>query len=135
VETCSICVGGLPRAQRDHARNVVAFAIEAVRVAGETSVSTPGGIQFLQIRAGIHSGSILACVTSSLNPRYSLLGETLQWAQSLEQAAEPMTVKVSAHTHALLQEQCGQAIPAKSCEPTVVTGRGGSLLGVSLLII
>ena len=126
----SICVGGLPRARTDHARSVVAFAVEAVRVASETPVRTPDGIKYLQIRAGIHSGGILACVTSSLNPRYSLLGETLQWAQGLEQAAKPNCIKASVYTHKLLEEQCSATMPAETSEDAEIEGRGS--LQVSL---
>lgn len=104
----SVCAAGLNGLKRDDdTLRMVSFAAEAIHAASETFVKTPRGTESLQLRVGIHTGSVMACVTSDLNPRYSLIGEALQHAQALEANGEPMKISISQAAKKLLEKQCG----------------------------
>jgi hypothetical protein len=54
----------------DHAARMAQFAIAAAEIASETVIDTDDArAGFIQIRVGLHSGPVTACVLGQMSPK------------------------------------------------------------------
>lgn len=102
-------VGGmLKENDRDHCARTMAFAEEAIQAAKETSI--PSGDpeapdMNISIRIGVHSGPCVGAVVGSLNPKFSLYGDTVNVVSRIETTGKADMIHVSSQAAELLKRQ------------------------------
>jgi len=108
----------------DHAKRVAQFAMEAVQVAREILIDLDDPSKgYVEIRAGFHSGSILASVVGSRLPKYTVFGDTVNTASRMESTSKPGKVHCSERSAKLLQSQAPEIVTRCRGEITV-KGKG-----------
>ena len=82
------------------------FSVAAMRVARRTLVDPDDPSRgYLQIRAGLHSGPCTACIVGLKNPKYTLLGDTINTASRMESTSAPGQIQCSSVTADLIRAQ------------------------------
>ncbi|XP_077574924.1 guanylate cyclase soluble subunit alpha-1 [Stigmatopora nigra] len=105
VETIgdAYCVaGGLHKESDTHAAQIALMALKMMELSDE--VRTPTGEQ-IQMRIGLHTGSVLAGVVGVKMPRYCLFGNNVTLANKFESCSQPRKINISPTTHRLLKER------------------------------
>ena len=67
---------GLPERRPDHAEAMASFAL--VMRSEFAAVASALGVSHLQLRVGMHSGSVVAGVVNADVPRFQLFGDTVR---------------------------------------------------------
>ncbi|XP_056136577.1 guanylate cyclase soluble subunit alpha-1 [Lampris incognitus] len=96
------CVaGGLHKESETHAVQIAHMALKMMELSDE--VITPTGEQ-IQMRIGLHTGSVLAGVVGVMMPRYCLFGNNVTLANKFESCSQPRKINISPTTHRFLKD-------------------------------
>lgn len=95
-------VGGLPKPLSDHAERCVDAALKMLAYLEERNRTS--ALQW-NMRAGIHSGAVIAGVVGKRKFTYDVWGDTVNVASRMESAGEPGRVNVSAYTYDLVKSR------------------------------
>ncbi|XP_052704865.1 soluble guanylate cyclase 88E-like isoform X2 [Crassostrea angulata] len=93
--------GGVPDRNENHAVNVAGLAIELVEKAA--SLTDPVSGDNLQLRAGMHTGSVVGGIVGKRMPQYCLFGDTVNTASRMQSYSEPGRIHLSEPCHECLR--------------------------------
>eukprot|EP00529_Nitzschia_sp_RCC80_P008017 CAMPEP_0113500784 /NCGR_PEP_ID=MMETSP0014_2-20120614/32547_1 /TAXON_ID=2857 /ORGANISM="Nitzschia sp." /LENGTH=1271 /DNA_ID=CAMNT_0000395211 /DNA_START=158 /DNA_END=3973 /DNA_ORIENTATION=+ /assembly_acc=CAM_ASM_000159 len=110
--------------EHDHAQRIAEFAIDAVAAANDVYVDLDDHAKgVVNIRCGFHSGSVVADVVGTRNPRYCLFGDAVNTASRMESNSKENRIHCSAASYELLKKQC-PGLPVKCRGRIPVKGKG-----------
>ena len=99
IGDCYMLVGGLPEPRLDHAQAVTDVALKMVKTMERLDRAYSCD---LQVRLGIHSGSVVAGVIGTHKFTYDIWGTTVNEASRMESSGLPGRIHISAVTAGLL---------------------------------
>lgn len=100
--------GGLPVAREDSARKTVLAALEMTEfmIGRKKSRDAEGKFAF-EMRAGIHTGTVVAGIVGLKKFQYDIYGDTVNLASRMEGAGETGKVNISKSTYELIKNDPG----------------------------
>jgi len=96
-----LAVSGLPVKNAAHALNSVAAALDILAFVEARKKEVPYG---LDIRIGIHSGSLIAGIVGVKKFAFDIWGDTVNTAARMEQNSAPGKINISEHTQLLVRD-------------------------------
>ena len=116
-----LAVSGLSIARLDHAKRIVDFAVEGMRLINQVNREWN---THLQIRVGIHSGGVMAGTVGKQRLIYDIWGDTVVTAHHVQSAAAPNSIYVT-------QSVCNSLVDMYEFEQAgEVQDRGGKTTAV-----
>ncbi|GCC29608.1 hypothetical protein chiPu_0008051 [Chiloscyllium punctatum] len=115
-------VSGVPKENGiDHASEIASMALDLVAVCNTFKIPHKPQTK-LKIRAGIHSGPVVAGVVGTKMPRYCLFGDTVNTASRMESTSQALKIQCSSSTNILLEQIGGYVL---TCRGTLqIKGKG-----------
>jgi class 3 adenylate cyclase/DNA-binding NarL/FixJ family response regulator len=116
-----MAVFGAPTTQPDHADHAVAAAYAMHRAQAEVNAGWAAArLEPFELGIGLSTGEVAAALLGSEERmEYSLVGDTVNLAQRLQQLAEPGQIVLSGPTYQTLRTP----VPCDALEPRLVKGR------------
>ena len=100
-----MCAAGLPSISQSHAIDACLAALEFRSFMDRMAEAKKNlGIEFWQIRIGIHSGPVTAGVIGTNKFAYDIWGDTVNTASRMESSGEPGKINISGDTRELIKE-------------------------------
>ena len=101
-----MAAGGLPVPNKTHAKDVVraALEIEQFMIAHNNSRALAGK-EPIQIRIGIHTGSVVAGIVGTRKFAYDIWGDTVNLASRMESSGETGRINISGSTYELIRDE------------------------------
>jgi class 3 adenylate cyclase len=98
-----VCAAGCPNvcSGPDGAERVAGFALDLIEYTA--NFRTDGGTE-ISLRAGIHSGQLVAGIVGHIRPQYNIFGDTVSITSGLESSSRKMKIHISDMTWRLLQD-------------------------------
>lgn len=102
-QTSYMTVTNLMKNQEHHASVAARFAIEAMKAASKVRIDIDDqSAGFVQVRFGFHTGPVVGHVIGTRNPRFSLIGDTVNTASRMESTSKPGFIQCSEDSYRLL---------------------------------
>ena len=101
IGDCYMAVAGVPDRSPTHAQQMADFALEAVEA---LQIQNRQLSRNVQIRIGMHSGTVAAGIIGRKKFAYDLWGDVVNITSRLEGSAEPMKIHVSESVHSRLED-------------------------------
>lgn len=98
-----LAVSGLPKADPQHAQNVVLASLEICDFMRERKKQL--GDRTFGVRIGVNSGSVVAGIVGSKKFAYDIWGDTVNTAARMEQNSMPDKVNISQTTYELIKDK------------------------------
>jgi serine/threonine protein kinase len=118
-------VTNLETPQPDHATRIADFAMDALRAASITMIDQEDASRgMVNIRVGFHSGPVIANVVGSRNPKFTLIGDTVNSSSRMESNSLPGRVHCSPQAAKLLEEQANDKFLIESRGLIEIKGKG-----------
>ena len=100
-----MCAGGIPEKNRTNPVEVILAALEMQDFMNRLkSTSEIAGMQFWDIRIGIHTGTVVAGVVGQKKLSYDIWGDTVNIASRMESSGEAGKINISGTTYEFVKE-------------------------------
>jgi len=101
IGDCYMAVAGVPDRSPTHAQQMADFSLEALAALKSQNKQMSRN---LEIRIGMHSGTVAAGIIGRKKFAYDLWGDVVNVTSRLEGSAEPMKIHVSESVHSRLED-------------------------------
>ncbi len=98
-----LAVSGLPKADTNHAINIVRAAVQIRRFMEDRHKKF--GDRTFEVRVGVHSGSVIAGIVGVKKFAYDIWGDTVNTAARMQQQSEPGRINISETTYELIKTE------------------------------
>ena len=99
-----MCVSGLPKANINHAENMIHAAMEMVNfINSHKAQRIADNKPFFEIRIGINTGNVVAGIVGIKKFAFDIWGDTVNIAARMESSSEPGKINISSSTYDLVK--------------------------------